>query len=131
MRGGRQAAFAVSAWRAPEAEARRRRGLRVRVLRRDGLEEVEGVEEDGRRLAAAVEGGVEVRAVKYEAWGAVMVEEVEVEVVEEAEAAGSLTGGEADHRQHVVHAHLQPQLRVALQRHPLHGHLRGGNKRWE
>ena len=73
----------MSAWRAPEAEARRRRGLRVRVLRRDGLEEVEGVEEDGRRLAAAVEGGVEVRAVKYEAWGAVVVEEVEVEVVEE------------------------------------------------
>ena len=72
----------MSAWRAPEAEARRRRGLRVRVLRRDGLEEVEGVEEDGRRLAAAVEGGVEVRAVKYEAWGAVVVEEVEVEVVE-------------------------------------------------
>ena len=74
-----------------------------------------------------------MRAVKYEAWGAVVVEEVEVEVevVEEAEAAGSLTGGEADHRQHVVHAHLQPQLRVALQRHPLHGHLRGGNKRRE
>ena len=56
-----------------------------------------------------------MRAVKYEAWGAVVVEEVEVEVVEEAEAAGSLTGGEADHRQHVVHAHLQPQLQQALQ----------------